>query len=111
LKNLEFSILKLSVLGPMKPNGLAFSRYSSVLLVLPIMRALSILVVFSPCISVKENSIPARRLSATLKLWNLTSPTLSAIAPFLPFFQEVKFQNSAVIAGFYQNGSVELLGS
>ena len=74
-------------------------------------RALSTLVVLSPCISVNENSIPARRLSATLKLWKRTSPTLSAIAPFLPFFQLVKFQNSAVIAGFYQNGSVALLGS
>lgn len=48
LKNRQLSTLKFSVLGPIIPNGVDRSRASSLLLVLPIIKALSILVVLSP---------------------------------------------------------------
>jgi hypothetical protein len=49
-----------------------------------------------------EYSSPATKLSATLKFSHLTSPTFSAIAPFLPFLKLVKLTKRAVIRGFFQ---------
>jgi hypothetical protein len=60
---------------------------------------------------VSENSMPATRLSATLKLMNLTSPTLSTIAPLSPFFHPTKLVKLAVMSGFKWKLSVELNGS
>lgn len=50
--------------------------------------------------------MPPTKLSATLKFTNLTSPTYSAIAPFLTFFQLVKFIKVDVTKGFEAYGSV-----
>ena len=81
---------------------------SSALSDLPMTRALLIYAVPSMVTSVSENSIPAIKLSATLKFSNLTSPTFSAIAPTCPFLKLVKLIKWAVIRGFYQYGSVTL---
>ena len=72
----------------------------SALLDVPMTRAFMIYAVPSIVSFVKETSIPPIRLSATLKLMNLTSPTCSKIAPFRTFFQLTKSMKLAVTRGF-----------
>ena len=90
MKNLVFCTVKLSVLAVIIPLGVAVWIIQSVLLLTPLIKESLTWALLSPNSLVKENSIPANKLSETLNWWNLTSPILSAMAPFLPFFQEVR---------------------
>jgi len=89
LKNLTFLTIKFSVLGVIIPWGDALSVVASAFAERPIIKAPFIYAVPSTVWSVSEYSIPANRLSAVLKLTHLTSPTVSKIAPFLPFLYPV----------------------
>ena len=91
LKNLAPLTWKFSVLGVMMPLKPDYVVTGSALIEVPTTSALMIYAVPSIVSFVRETSIPATRLSATLKLMNLTSPICSKIAPFYPFFQPVKF--------------------
>ena len=72
----------------------------SALIDLPMTKAFMIYAVPSTVSFVKDISIPPIRLSATLKLMNLTSPICSKIAPFRTFFQPTKLMKLAVTRGF-----------
>ena len=79
----------------------SYNNYS-VLFVLPTTVALNIYAMLSLTWFVSENSIPAIRLSAVLKLFQWIFPIVSAIAPFLPHFHPEKFSKFVKIGGFYQ---------